>query len=453
MTGAEWSRIAGAAAAGAVVGGAVAWAWARSRAARAAVEEARRVTAAEAGAAAERERREALEGEVAAARASERDSRSELAALRERADAAARFAEEQKEFVARSRKELEDSFRALASMALRGNSEEFLRLADEKWKAARDTAVHDLDDRRAGIEMLLAPLKETLGRLESHTSEIEKAREGAYQGISQQLEGLKAAASSLEERTSSLATALRGSGAQGRWGEIALRNVVELAGLSEHVDFTEQEQLADGKRPDMTVRLPGGRFIAVDSKVSLTAYLEAVDAVSAEERARALDKHVASLRNHVRTLAARDYAGMVKGDVDLVVMFLPGDAFLGAAFERCPELQDEALRARVLVATPTSLVALLRTVAIYWQQRALAENAEKIADVARELYERGAKFGEHLDAVGAGLSKAVSAFNEAVGSFERRFLPMGRALDELKVAEQTRLALDAPRPVEEVPRR
>jgi len=451
MNQAQWIGIA--AAGGAGLGAVVAWLAARARTARAAVEEARRLTAAESAAATERERREALERELEAVRADERTRAAEIATLRERAEAAARFAEEQKDFVATSRKELEDSFQALASVALRGNTQEFLRLADEKWKAARETAAHDLDDRRKSIEVLLAPLKDTLGRLESHTSELEKAREGAYQGLAHQLEGLRAATSSLEERTTTLASALKGSGAQGRWGEIALRNVVELAGLSEHVDFTEQEQLADGKRPDMTVRLPGGRFIAVDSKVSLTAYLEAVDAAGPDERARALDRHVASLRSHIRTLAARDYAETVPGDVDLVVMFLPGDAFLGAAFERNPDLQTEALRNRILVATPTTLVALLRTVAIYWQQRALAENAERIAEVARELYERGARFGDHLDKVGEGLSKAVSAFNEAVGSFERRFLPMARQLDELKASQQTKLALEVPRTVEEVPRR
>ena len=178
-----------------------------------------------------------------------------------------------------------------------------------------------------------------------------------------------------------------------------------------------------------------------------------MDASNAEDRARALDRHVQSLRGHIRTLAARDYAANVEGNVDLVVMFLPGDAFLGAAFERNPDLQAEALRSRILVATPTTLVALLRTVAIYWQQRALAENAERIADVARTLYERGALFGEHLGKVGKGLGDAVGAFNDAVGSFERRFLPMARQLDELKVMEQAKTPLEAPRPVDEAPRR
>lgn len=425
---------------------------ARTVRAREELEQLRRLASAEEQAQAERSRREEAQEQLAGSRAAENQARSELATLRERLEAAERFAAEQRQFLERSRKELEDSFQSLATAALRGNTEEFLRLADTRWSTSREQAARDLDDRRRGIESLLSPLKDTLIRLESRTGDLEKAREGAYQGLAQRLEGLQRATASLEEKTTSLATALRGSKTQGRWGEIALKNVVELAGLSEHVDFTEQGAQSDGKRPDMVVNLPGDRFIAVDSKVSLNAYLEAVDAPTDEARDRALDQHVASLRNHIRTLAARDYAESVPGEVDLVVLFLPGDPFLSAAFERTPDLQSEALRAKILIATPTTLVALLRTVAIYWQQRAIAENAERIADVARELYDRGARFGAHLENVGKGLENAVGAYNEAVGSFERRFLPMARKLEDFQVTGQSRRELDAPSPVEDLPR-
>jgi DNA recombination protein RmuC len=336
---------------------------------------------------------------------------------------------------------MEDAFQALAASALRGSREEFLKIADR-----------DLEERRKGIESLLAPLRETLGRLEARTGEIEKAREGAYRGLEEQLRGLREATAALQEKTTTLASALKGSQVRGRWGEIALRNVVELAGMTEHVDFTEQEAVGDGKIPDMVVRLPGGRFIAVDSKVPYSAYVEATEATTEEVRERALDRHVAALREHIRTLAARDYASAVEGEVDLVVLFLPADSFLAAAFAREPELQNQALRARVLLATPTTLLALLRTVAIYWQQKALAENAERIAEVARDLYERAALFGEHLAKVGRGLSSAVRAFNQAAGSFEGRLLPIGRRLEELKVSEASKRVLEAPPPVEEAPR-
>ncbi|MFN8179900.1 MAG: DNA recombination protein RmuC [bacterium] len=435
------------------LGVAAGWLLARRRDAGGDVQGVRDLAAARASLDAERSRREALEADLREARGAEREALGQIAALRERAEAADRLAREQREFLEGSKKELEDSFRSLATLALRGNTEEFLRLAEERWKTTRAEAAGDLEQRRRGIETLLAPLKETLGKLETRTGEIERAREGAYRGLEERLEGLRRAAASLEERTTSLASALRGTKAQGRWGEMALRNVVELAGMTEHVDFVEQEGTSDGGRPDMVVHLPGGRFLAVDAKVSLNAYLEAAEAKSEEDRARALDAHVAALRSHVRTLAARDYAAALKGELDLVVLFLPGDPFLAAAFERSPDLQTEALRAKVVIATPATLVALLRTVAIYWQQRALAENAERIAEAARELYNRGATFGAHLGDLGAALGSAVEAYNHAVGSFERRFLPMARKLEELGAAPPGARGFEPAQSVEETPRR
>jgi DNA recombination protein RmuC len=202
----------------------------------------------------------------------------------------------------------------------------------------------------------------------------------------------------------------------------------------------------------MIVRLPGERRIAVDAKVPLSGYLEAHEASTEEAREAALDRHVAALRLHVRTLAGRDYAEGLGGGTDFVVLFLPGDPFLAAAFSRDPELQVDALRSRVLVATPTTLVALLRTVAIYWQQQSMAENAALIADTARELYERAALFGEHLGRVGKGLRDAVDNYNSAVASFDSRFVPMGRKLEELKITKQARRVLESPGVVEQAPR-
>ncbi|MEZ5333475.1 MAG: DNA recombination protein RmuC, partial [Thermoanaerobaculia bacterium] len=307
-------------------------------------------------------------------------------------------------------------------------------------------------ERRRAVETLLAPLRETLGRLDQRTAALEQARVEAYSGLSEQLKRLSLTTGDLQERTSSLATALRGSGAKGRWGEVALRNVAELAGMSEHCDFVEQTAVEGGRRPDMTVRLPGNRWIAVDAKAPLRAYLDAVEATDSGERRKRLDEHVRALRQHVRDLAQRDYASSLPGEIDLVVLFLPGDAFLAAAFEHEPELQVEALRSKVLLATPTTLVALLRTVAIYWQQRSLAEHAEEIAGVARELYDRAAKLGEELDGVGRGLQSALDAYNRAVGSFKHRLLPMSSRLEQLKVTEQSRRELAAPEEIDTAPR-
>jgi DNA recombination protein RmuC len=377
----------------------------------------------------------------------------DLALSRERLAQAQAVIEEQKGFLAASRKEMEDAFHSLAASALRGNTEQFLQLAQQKWEATRDQSTQDLDARKQAIESLLAPLKESLGRLDARTGDLEKARESAYRLLEDHLEHLHETTRRLEEKTTKLATALRsGSRVSGRWGEIALRNVAELAGMSEHCDFAEQETVADGRRPDMMVRLPGNRFIAVDSKTPLTAYLESLEAKSEPERLAALDRHVAAVRNHVRSLAGREYAETIDGGVDLVVLFLPGDPFLAAAFVREPELQVEALRSKVLLATPTTLVALLRTVAIYWQQQSLAENAERIAATARELYERAAIFGEHLGGLGANLRRAVESYNNAVASFESRLLPSGRKLEEFRLADHSKRRLDPPELIDETPR-
>ncbi len=414
---------------------------------------AERLSAAEATASAERERRQELEAALERTEEVLRKLDRQAAVSREREARAGELIEELKRFAEHSREELTASFKALAATALEGSSEQFLKLAEQKLSTERARATADLEERRQAIEALLAPLKETLQRLDQTTQEVEKSRVHAYSRIDEQVRQLAQATAGLQERTTSLATALKGSQVRGRWGEIALRNVAELAGMTLHCDFEEQTTVGDGKRPDMTVKLPGGRRIAVDAKAPLSAYLEASEATSEPARLAALDRHVKALRSHIRELAAREYAEAVDGEVDLVVMFLPGDPFLSEAFARDPDLQVDALRSKVLLATPTTLVALLRTVAIYWQQRSLAENAEEIARTARTLYERAAIVGEKLDGVGRGLKAALSAYNEAVGSFQHRLVPMGQKLEELKVSEQSRRKLTAPEPIDEEPRR
>ena len=395
----------------------------------------------------ERERRAAAEAALHELRERHGELDRRFAAAEERVSAARQLVEEQKRFVEDSRKQLEDAFGALATNALRGSSAQFLELAEQRWNATREKAAGDLEARRKEIETLLAPLRETLQSLDAKTGEIEKARVGAYDSLKEHLTQLQTATGHLQEKATTLASALRGSQVRGRWGELALRNVAELAGMTEHCDFTEQSADAEGKRPDMVVKLPDGRFIAVDSKVPLTGYLQAVEASEESVRQAGLKDHVRAVRAHMGTLAGRDYADALEGDVDLVVLYLPGAPFLAAAFGEDPALQVEALRARVLLATPTTLVALLRTVAIYHQQRSLADNARVIADTARDLYERGAKFGEDLAAAGRGLKTAVDAYNRAVGSFERRFLPMGQKLESMKVTEQSRRELKSPEPL------
>jgi DNA recombination protein RmuC len=409
---------------------------------------ARRSSAATALAAAEQSRRREAEAALRTAEERARELDRRVAVADEKEEQVRRRLDEQREFLDRARSELEDTFQALASAALRGTTEHFFTLAEQKMAAVREQANADLDQRKSAIETLLGPIRQGLDKVESRTHELERARVDAYSRIDEQVRQLAESAAALGEKTTTLSTALRSSQVRGAWGEIALRNVVEMAGMTERCDFFEQTTVEGGLRPDMVVRLPEGRFIAVDAKAPLSAFTEAAEATDDASRKQALARHVRDLRAHVRALANRDYASALPGELDLVVLFLPGDPFLGAAISTEPGLLDESLRARVLLATPTTLLALLRTVAIYWQQRELAKNAEEIASAARELYDRAAKFAEELAGVGKGLQSAIDAYNRARGSFEHRLLPMGRRLEEMRVTEQSRRELTAPEPID-----
>ena len=435
---------------GLVAGCVLTWLYARSRLAE-------RLAQAEATAKAEADLRGEIQWQLEEARRGSDELSRQLAVAQERVEQGQKAIEKQASFLETARSEMETAFKALAATALQGSNEQFLALADQKLATKKAEAAADLDERKKAIETLVAPLAEMLGKLESRTTEIEKSRVDAYSRLDEQIQLLAKATETLKDKTTSLTTALEGSQVRGRWGEIALRNIAELAGMTEHCDFEEQATLAEGGRPDMTVNLPGGRLIAIDAKAPLTAYLEASEARTRADRDAALDRHVRDIRNHVRKLSGRDYAAALVAErgaeIDLVVMFLPGDAFLGEAFRRAPDLQVEALRSKVLIATPTTLVALLRTVAIYWQQQSLADNAQAIADTARELYERASKFAEELSSVGRGLSSALDAYNRAVGSFDRRLIPLARRLEEMRIADHSKRSLEAPAEVSEVPRK
>ena len=417
------------------------------------LDSAERIATAEADATNESSQRKALEEDLETANEQLRELDRRLAVAGERVTRSDQLIEEQKLFVQSAQKELEATFQSLASKALKGTSEQFLTLAEQKFATSRVQAVADLEERKTAIATLLGPFRETLKNLDSKTSEIEKERTRAYSRIDEQIRALAEATSGLQDRTVSLTTALKGgTQVRGRWGEIALKNIAELAGMTEHCDFEEQRSIGDGKRPDMTVKLPGGRHIVIDAKAPLSGFLEASEASTEADRGIALQRHVKALKSHIKELSSRNYESILESSVDLVVLFLPGDAFLSAAAGIDPDLQVEALRSKVLIATPTTLVALLRTVAIYWQQRSLAENAEEIAKTASLLYERASKFEEELSKVGKGLGTAVDAYNRAVGSFERRLIPMGNRLEQMKVTEQSKRGLRTPEPVESLPR-
>jgi DNA recombination protein RmuC len=364
----------------------------------------------------------------------EQASRIELEVLRARIRSDESAAAERELALARTREQLQGVFGELARDSLRSNSELFLQLARERLGHQASDAAAALKERETAIESLVHPIRETLARTEAQIQSIERARIDSFATIKAQMESLASGQSTLSRETRNLVTALRRPDVRGRWGEITLKRLVELAGMSAHVDFTEQHRLLtdDGTiRPDMIVHMPERRDIVVDVKTPLDAYLSAVEAQSDEERARELKRHAQLVAARVRELASKSYWAQFEHSPDFVVLFLPGDQFLSAALQENPELIDESLRQNVMLATPTSLVALLKAVAYGWKQTALAENAEEVRRLGEDMYKRLAVFGEHLSRLGKALGGGVDAFNKAVGSLEQQVLPAARRFPEL----------------------
>ena len=332
--------------------------------------------------------------------------------------------------------ELEKKFAGLASEVLGKNSESFLKLVSERFEKHSESAREDLEKRRTAIETLVKPLGENLTKFERKVGEIEKAREGAYEAIAAQVKNLAEGQTGLRTETSRLVQALRRPETRGRWGEYQLRNVLEMAGMTKHVDFVEQPTIAgdEGRlRPDVIIRVPGGTSIIVDAKTPLDAYLSAVEAPDEATREQRIADHARQVRDHVRALASREYWKALPETPDFVVMFVPGESFFAAAIESDPALLESAWRERVLISTPTTLIALVKTIAFGWQQERLAENAQAVAAQGRDLYERIKTFGGHMGAVGKALQQTVERYNKGVGSLESRVLPAARRFEDLDV--------------------
>ena len=376
------------------------------------------------------------------------------------ADERARAADERARMIERSAAEraalvegqLAERFQALSAQALDASTSRFLEVAEGRLQAANANASSELEIRRAAVEHLVGPLRETLARVEEQLRESDAARTRSHAALAEQVAIARQSSEQLRAQTQALVTALRRPEARGRWGELQLRRVVELAGMSARCDFDEQVAVAtpDGTlRPDMVVRLAGGKNIVVDSKVSLAAYLEAAEADDDDVRAARMDAHARHVREHVDRLADKAYWAALSPSPEFVVLFIPGEAFLAPALERDPGLLEYALSRKVHIATPTTLVTMLRTAQYAWQQAALADNARAVFDLGRVLYERIAGLGRHVDRLGRALTTAVSTYNQAVGSLESRVLPTARRLNELGVVEGE---LTAPALVEETTR-
>jgi DNA recombination protein RmuC len=334
------------------------------------------------------------------------------------------------------RQRLVGSFADLSNQALQRNTEQFLTLADTRLKEAQEAARGDLAQRQQAITHLLQPLQETLSKYEQGLRQLELERKGAYATLAEQVRQLGSSNEKLRQETGNLVTALRSPQTRGRWGELQLRRVVEMAGMLAHCDFEEQVSVdtPDGRlRPDVVVKLPGGAQVVVDAKVPLEAFLRSVDASDEETRKIELVAHARQLRTHVDQLAKREYWNQFDPSPEFVVAFIPGDPLLAAAFEHDPTLIEHAMANRVLLATPTTLIALLRTVAYGWQQEALTANARTVQRLGAELYERLRVMGSHLAKLQRGLTTTVEAFNDTIGSLESRVLVTARRFPELGV--------------------
>jgi DNA recombination protein RmuC len=376
-------------------------------------------------------------------------------------EAARAHAAEQLQSASLTQEKMRETFAALSSDALHKNSTAFIERADELIKRVTAESTGDLEKRQQAIELLVSPLKETLTNVEKQMKDVEKERTDAYAALRTQVAQMGMTSEKLHQETSQLVAALRAPQTRGAWGEHQLRQVVDFAGMIEHCDFGEQQSVntADGMlRPDLIVNLAGGKHVVVDAKVSLVGFLDAMAidetqadaATTAATRAHHLKRHARHLRDHIDQLSAKAYWDLLPNTPEFVVMFIPAETFLNAALEQDPALFQYAFEKNVVIATPATLIALLRTVGYAWRQEALAANAHDVLTLGRELYARLSTMGRHVGTLGTRLNSAVQSYNDTVASLESRVFTTARRLVDLKVTTEE---LEAPKPIELVARK
>ncbi len=391
---------------------------------------------------------------TATAKRRERDALvAENIRLQERLGSEEKLRAEREQALQLAQERITSRFDTLAGDTLRKVSDDFLKLARQSLNTEHEKARSDLGARQQAVESMVKPINEALKRTEEQIRALEKSREQAYGSIHAQLRSMTQTQEALQLETRNLVTALRRPEVRGQWGEITLRRLVELAGMVQHCDFVEQShtQTEDGPvRPDLVVHMPEQRQLVVDVKTPLDAYLDAVNAPDDARRDEALRRHASKVAERVRELASKAYWSQFPRSPEFVILFIPGDQFLAAALDQRPGLLDDAMRQQVILATPISLVALLKAVAYGWRQMALAENAEEIRKLAVELYDRLGTFTGHLGKVGLHLRRSVDTYNQAVGSLDRMVLPGARKFTELGV--QGKKAVERPDSVDALPR-
>ncbi|MGH8024294.1 MAG: DNA recombination protein RmuC, partial [Limisphaerales bacterium] len=369
------------------------------------------------------------------------ESGNSRAAAEAKQAAAEKLMAEQKSLQEKALADLRDAFKAMSAEALKQSAPEFLRLAEQSFGKLQESAKGDLAQRQEAIKTLVEPLKQQLENYQSRLQQSETAQSSALGAVKKELETLSQQSHALAQETLQFRMVLRSNQARGRWGEETLRRVVEAAGMSAHCDFTEQSHSGEG-RPDLVVRLPGERLIIVDAKVPDFDFLNALESADAARRDEALAAHAAKLKATIKALADRDYSGQFPNALDYVVLFLPAESLFSAALEGDRDLIIWAAEKRILLATPASLIALLRSVSVSWQQYAQTENARQIAEAARELFARVAKFMEHFEKIRSGLDRANAAFNDAAASFQSRVRPAGDRLANLGGASSAKALPD-----------
>ncbi len=381
-------------------------------------------------------------------------ARRKHAALEERIKTQDSLREEREQAFQSANAQLQQAFSDLSNKSLQDNSETFLRLAKEHLGTHNEKAKAELSEKEKAIESLVKPIRDALESSKKQIGELENSRREAYGDITAQLKAMQNSQQMLSQETSNLVNALRRPEVRGRWGEITLKRLVELAGMVEHCDFEEQVHTVGENqvvRPDLVVHLPDGGDLVVDVKTPLDAYLAAVEAKDDAQKKLGLERHAKNVRAHIRMLAGKAYWGQFEQSPEFVILFIPGDQFLSAALNEEPNLIEFALSQHIMLATPTSLVALLKAVAYSWRQVALSDNAKEIRKLAEDLYTRIGTFVSHLNQVGRQLGRSVDNYNKAVGSLERSVLPGARKFTELGVHEKK--DIDKLEPIEVEPRR